>query len=90
MERIQRLLFAALVGFTSTKTYNTLNLVSHLKMQHCVVYREYEKQKSLEAQKDQSMTLAKAKQLILTEQTNESMGLLTMLECIVSIGKSEK
>ena len=56
-------------GGTSTKTYNTLNLVSHLKTQHHVVYHEYEKKrhKSLEAQEDQPTTSAKAKQLTIKE-----------------------
>ena len=56
-------------GGTSTKTFNTSNLVSHLKTQHHVVYRDYEKQKqkSLEAQEDQPTTSAKAKQLTIKE-----------------------
>lgn len=56
-------------GGTSTKTFNTSNLVSHLKTQHHAVYRDYEKQKqkSLEAQEDQPTTLAKAKQLTIKE-----------------------
>ena len=77
MERIQSLLFAVFVGrrFREVGQARKLtNLVSHLKTQHHVVYREYEKQrqKSLEVQEDQPTTSAKAKQLTIKENREQT------------------
>ncbi len=54
-------------GGATTKTYNTSNLVSHLKSKHREQYAEFEKQKAGEGQEEQSTNSAKARQLTLKE-----------------------
>jgi len=54
-------------GGTTTKTYNTSNLVSHLKINHQELYKRFEGLKAQERQDEKPTTSAKAKQLTLEE-----------------------
>ena len=54
-------------GGATTKTYNTSNLVSHLKTKHSELYKMFENQKTQETEEPTTSTSTKTKQLTLSE-----------------------
>ena len=57
-------------GGATTKTYNTSNLVSHLKFKHPDLYQRFESQKAQETEEPTTSTSAKAKQISIFESSD--------------------